>query len=604
MDEAKKRRTSEKSGQSDQLTDSFTELRTCIFDGLTRLWHTQTLFDYTLRAGDKSFRIHRTVLASVSDYFYAMFTSGMKESQQDFAELKGVSSRMLELLLQFIYTGDLCVTEQNVVELLNAAAHLQIATVVKLCLAFMNDNITIENCIEMLDISRLHASEKDFEKLEDFVAENFAQLISSKNYHKLSYDSLKGLLCRSELLCGPEYDLYKGVRAWFEHDTKSRAKYIIPLMEHIRFPLMTKSEIEEIESLHPSLLEDAVIQKHLTEAQEYVSLPTHQRVLHQTPRTRLRTKPSLLVIQDEWNQNWFSFQPDHSMWYGLNPAEFKETCAAECIVVNDFLIVCGGMVTEDVPEDKVTGKCFIFDPREYKWTKLASMAIPRQDFALLEHKGYLYALAGSMIDEISVTEKIERYSFETNQWETFASMFPSWRASYCVSACVLDDRIYVCDGSPEDIVEGTTPNRMAYLDIATQTWNIAAISVDEKCGFPMWHYKDKIYTLENDNAVVNTPMITWYEPKTGVCGTVLCSEVLSKAKIVAVENKIFFINGCLMDGQDNYLTNLCTEVVIDPSTHVASVRKLDPFPDKESTQYCVRIRLPCQYQEETLKTTS
>ena len=56
-----------------------------------------------------------------------------------------------------------------------------------------------------------------------------------------------------------------------------------------------------------------------------------------------------------------------------------------------------------------------------------------------------------------------------------------------------------------------------------------------------------------------------------------------------------------MDNKDNYLTNLCTEVVIDSSTQVAMVRELDQFPDKEATQYCARLRLPWQHYQGAAK---
>lgn len=570
------------------------ELTQCIFDGLTRLWQSQALFDYTLLADGQSFPVHRAVLASVSDYFYAMLTSGMKETKQDYVELKGVNARMLHLLLDYVYTGNLHITEDNVIGLLNAAAHLQISTAIKACLSFMNANISVENCVEILDISRLHSSDRDFSNLEDFVAENFSVLVESGHYLRLSFDSLKGLLCREELFFGPEENLFHAVVRWLEHDPEKRQKYHFCLMEHIRFPLMSINQVDIIIKQHPELMRDPICSKHLTEAQDYLSRPVHQRVLHQNNHTILRMKPGLLAIQDEnVGKGWFALDTDKGKWYTVRKVDFLETHSAECIIVNDFLLLCGGMlVNETQSQDKVTGKCFIFDPREYKWTQLAPMCVPRQDFSLVEHNGYLYAIAGSMLDEISVTEKIERYSFETNQWELFTEMYSEWRPSYCVSACVVNDRIYACDGSPEDVVEGETPNIMAFLDISTRTWQKAPMKNEQKCGFPMWCKGDVIYSVEDDYAVVTTPTITWYDPKTGDSGLVFCPEVLSKAKIVAVNEGVYFIHGRLMEPQENYWTSdLCTEVVIKDKS-VLVINHLDPFPDKEATQYCARLRLP------------
>ena len=64
--------------------------------------------DVRLKVGEDIFPAHRIVLAASSNYFYAMFTDGMKESSQEVIELKdeSISSDVLKILLDSIYTGD------------------------------------------------------------------------------------------------------------------------------------------------------------------------------------------------------------------------------------------------------------------------------------------------------------------------------------------------------------------------------------------------------------------------------------------------------------------------------------------------------------------
>ena len=47
--------------------------------------------DVRLKVGEDFFPAHRIVLAANSDYFHAMFTDGMKESNQEVIELKDES---------------------------------------------------------------------------------------------------------------------------------------------------------------------------------------------------------------------------------------------------------------------------------------------------------------------------------------------------------------------------------------------------------------------------------------------------------------------------------------------------------------------------------
>lgn len=53
------------------------------------------------------------VLASCSPYFYAMFMS-FEESKQDRITLQEVDSQALTLLVDYVYTSEVQVTEENV----------------------------------------------------------------------------------------------------------------------------------------------------------------------------------------------------------------------------------------------------------------------------------------------------------------------------------------------------------------------------------------------------------------------------------------------------------------------------------------------------------
>ena len=65
--------------------------------------------DVRLKVREDIFPAHRIVLAANSDYFYAMFTAGMRESNQEVIELKdeSISSAAVKTVMDSIYTGDL-----------------------------------------------------------------------------------------------------------------------------------------------------------------------------------------------------------------------------------------------------------------------------------------------------------------------------------------------------------------------------------------------------------------------------------------------------------------------------------------------------------------
>ena len=68
-----------------------------LLERMESLKATRLLCDVVLRAEERTFHVHRVVMASCSDYFRSMFTGGMRETAQQEIELKGVSAKGIVL---------------------------------------------------------------------------------------------------------------------------------------------------------------------------------------------------------------------------------------------------------------------------------------------------------------------------------------------------------------------------------------------------------------------------------------------------------------------------------------------------------------------------
>lgn len=63
------------------------------------------LCDVTLLVGDKRIPAHRIILSAASDYFAAMFTSDVREANQNEIRLKDVDPEALVALVHYMYSG-------------------------------------------------------------------------------------------------------------------------------------------------------------------------------------------------------------------------------------------------------------------------------------------------------------------------------------------------------------------------------------------------------------------------------------------------------------------------------------------------------------------
>lgn len=107
-----------------------------------------------------------------------MFTGGMKESQQTVIELKAVSARGLEKLIEIIYTS--CTHFESHIELfdvVSAANHLQCLVVIDFCERSFVERINLDNFNLFIQMAQLYRMKNALRNIDMFIVNNLAELI-------------------------------------------------------------------------------------------------------------------------------------------------------------------------------------------------------------------------------------------------------------------------------------------------------------------------------------------------------------------------------------------------------------------------------------------
>lgn len=142
----------------------------CIF---ICLYNRQKLLcDVTLVADSMEIPAHKMILASCSPYFYAMFTS-FEESKQDRITLQGIDYYALSLLIEYVYTSEVQVTEENVQVLLPAANLLQLTDVRDACCDFLQAQLHPTNCLGIRAFADLHGCLELLTHAEAYIEQHF-----------------------------------------------------------------------------------------------------------------------------------------------------------------------------------------------------------------------------------------------------------------------------------------------------------------------------------------------------------------------------------------------------------------------------------------------
>ncbi len=471
-----------------------------LVQALQKLFKEEMLCDYTIIAEGQAFRTHRNIVAGVSDYFRAMLTGQMMEARQDHVELKGVSAVAVSTLLQFAYSGQLSLSLEDVTEILAGACHLQIRSAVELCSDFLLSEMSLRNCVDILNIAEMYSLATVRDHAFQLVLKCFGKLGDGEQLCKLSSGHMRQLLPSNSLNCVSELFLFQQVMHWINHDFEERGTEAVELLQHIRYALMKPEELVDQVSQTHFMLSEPKCRSFLDEALHYHVLPSRHPLM-QTPRSQVRNQSSLVAfggrygigVGYKYNSNQMHVLHD-GKWYALPGSESNFLYSA-VVVVDNFLYVCGG--TGKPAHARAT--CQRYDPRTNSWTRIAHMKTRRQSFPLVSHSGALYALGGGTPVEGSFehlpTENCERYSIDANEWHSITSL-PECRKSS--AACDYQSMIYLSGGRRQN----ETMSTLWCYDIHAGLWRSKASMLQPHAGHAMMAVQDKIYVIDRSGVGV------------------------------------------------------------------------------------------------------
>ena len=111
--------------------------------------------DVEIVVNDKSIKTHRAVLTHRSDYFKTMFEGGFAESTTSSVDLSNVFESVDELnnILDFMYTGTMKLSEDNILSVLNAASLFLLSDLQAACSEFLIVNVAPSTCISIFIVA-------------------------------------------------------------------------------------------------------------------------------------------------------------------------------------------------------------------------------------------------------------------------------------------------------------------------------------------------------------------------------------------------------------------------------------------------------------------
>lgn len=363
---------------------------------------------------------HKMVLASCSPYFYAMFT-GFEESRQDRITLQGVDYHALQLLVDYVYTSIVDVTENNVQVLLTAANLLQLTDVREACCDYLQTQLDPSNSLGIRDFADMHGCIDLLNYADTYIEQHFSEVVQFEEFLNLTHEQVANLIQSDRLSVPSEEKVFECVVAWIQYDPTVRHQFLAILMEHVRLPLLSQDYLVQRVENEPLLKVDLQCKDFLIEALKYHLLKGEAKLSIKTQRTIPRQPVGLpkvlLVIGGQAPKAIRSvecYDLREEKWYQAAEMPTRR-CRAGLAVLGDKVYAVGGfngslrVRTVDV-----------YDPIADSWTTCCSMEARRSTLGVAVLNGCIFAIGG--FDGSTGLSSAEMYDPRVQEWRLIASM--------------------------------------------------------------------------------------------------------------------------------------------------------------------------------------
>ncbi|XP_078486239.1 kelch-like protein 12 [Ciona intestinalis] len=204
--------------------------------------------DIIIRVGEKNIPANKMVLSCYSKYFNTMFNTEMKEKYKDVVEVHGVDVESVEKLVDFMYTGKININTNNVCDFLAVSDFLQMPSVRKLCIEYLLTTITLQNCFTIQALADRYTIPKLTEKFNNFVVENYQEVVSGDQFKKLSKNYVIKLLQSTNDKVSSDL-VYTAVMNWVKFDLASNESYLSEVIKFVDFYNLSPKMLEDVVSV-------------------------------------------------------------------------------------------------------------------------------------------------------------------------------------------------------------------------------------------------------------------------------------------------------------------------------------------------------------------
>lgn len=235
---------------------------TLLQDGLKELLNENKFVDCTLKVGDRSFPCHRLIMAACSPYFREIFFTEDGKEVENTKEvvLEDVNPSILNMVIKYLYSAEIDLTDDNVQEIIAVANRFQIPSVFTVCVNYLQKKLSLSNCMAIFRLGLVLNCPRLAVAARNYIADRFELLHKDDEFLKLAAHELFAIIGGDSLNVESEELVFEAVMAWVRHD-RERIKVLKDAFNCIRFRLLPEKYFKDKVETNEVIKADPELQK-------------------------------------------------------------------------------------------------------------------------------------------------------------------------------------------------------------------------------------------------------------------------------------------------------------------------------------------------------
>lgn len=355
---------------------------TLLQDGLKELLNENKFVDCHLKVGDRSFPCHRLIMAACSPYFREIFFTEDGKEVENTKEvvLEDVNPSILDMIIQYLYSAEIDLTDDNVQDIIAVANRFQIPSVFTVCVNYLQKKLSLGNCLAIFRMGLVLSCPRLAIAARNYIADRFELLYKEEEFLKLAAHELFAIIGGDSLNVEREELVFEAVMAWVRHDREKRLKVLKDAFNCIRFRLLPEKYFKERVETEEIIKADPELQKMI-------------QVIRDAFKGKLPEKPKKNGGEEGASKE--GGEEEDSPFPG-----FLNDNRRQGMYARDFILMIND--TAAVGYDVSENECF-----------LAAMSeqVPRNHVSLVTKKNQLYIIGGLFVDEENKDVPLQCYAY-------------------------------------------------------------------------------------------------------------------------------------------------------------------------------------------------